>query len=296
MEKLAEVSKWTYFCTNYIILEIGKFNKLKVVKTVDFGLYLDGGDGTEILLPTRYVPPGAKVGDELTVFIYKDNEERLIATTDHPLGVVGEFQYMRVKELTTAGAFLDWGIMKDLFVPYREQMTEMRVGSYYLVYIYLDFVTKRITASTRLDKFLDNTPPDYKPQQEVDLIIAKETELGYKAIINQAHWGLLYKNEIFGAISIGEKRKGYIKAVREDDKIDLSPYPTGYDKMEGLAEQILTDLKENDGFLPIGDKSDAAMIYERCGCSKKNFKKAIGLLYKRKLITLANNEIRMRYE
>ncbi|MDR2774193.1 MAG: GntR family transcriptional regulator, partial [Tannerella sp.] len=204
------------------MLDIGKYNRLKVVKFVDFGLYMDGGEGREILLPKRYVPENVKAGDDLEVFIYKDNEDRLIATTEHPYGTAGEFQLMKVKDISNVGAFLDWGIMKDLLVPYREQKTPMKPGEYHLVYIYLDFITKRIVASARIDKFLDNTPPCYERNGEVNLIIVNETELGYKVIINHSHWGLLYHNEIFRKLSMGERCKGYIKEVRDDDKIDVS--------------------------------------------------------------------------
>ena len=273
-------------------LEIGKYNKLKVVKSVDFGLYLDGGEGIEILLPSRYVPQNVEIGNEIEVFIYKDNEERLIATTEHPYGIVGEFQYMKVKDISSAGAFLDWGIMKDLLVPYREQKTEMKAGHSYLVYIYLDFITKRITASARLDKFLDNTPPDFTKNQEVDLIIAGETDLGYKAVINNSHWGLLYQNQIFKTLSTGEKCKGYIKEVREDDKIDLSLYPAGYDKVDGIAKQIMDVLENKNGFIPVNDKSDAELIYSLFSCSKKSFKMAIGALYKKNIISIEKNGIR----
>ncbi|MDR1524243.1 MAG: GntR family transcriptional regulator [Tannerella sp.] len=275
-----------------MVLDIGKYNKLKVVKFVDFGLYLDGGEGREILLPKRYVPENVKEGDELEVFIYKDNEDRLIATTEHPYGTVGEFQLMKVKEVSKAGAFLEWGIMKDLLVPFREQKTAMKPGEYYLVYIYADFITKRIVASTRIDKFLDNTPPDYERNREVDLIIAGETDLGYKAIINNSHWGLLYHNEIFRKLSTGERCKGYIKEVREDDKIDVSLYPAGYSRIDGIAQQIVAALERNGGSLPVSDKSDADEIYSLFSCSKKSFKMAIGALYKKKIISIEKHGIR----
>ena len=277
----------------YNTLDLGKYNKLKVVKAVDFGLYLDGGDGQEILLPTRYVPQDASVGDTLEVFIYKDNDERPIATTDRPYATVGEFQLMKVKDVSPAGAFLDWGIMKDLLVPYREQKDPMNAGQMYLVYIYLDFITKRIVASTRIDKFLDNIPPDYEPNQEVDLIIAGKTELGYKVIINNAHWGLLYHNEVFQTLSTGEKCKGYIKQVREDEKIDICLQLSGYDKIDGVAEQIIKALKNNDGKLSVSDKSDADEIYSLFSCSKKSFKKAIGALYKQRLLIIENDGIKL---
>lgn len=273
------------------VLEIGKYNRLKIVKAVDFGLYLDGGEGKEILLPKRYVPQDAATGEELDVFIYKDNEERLIATTDKPYGTVGEFCMMKVKEISKVGAFLDWGIMKDLFVPYREQKTPMTAGQSYLVYIYLDFVTQRVAASTRLDKYLDNIPPTYEYNQEVDLIIVHKTDLGYKVIINNAHSGLVFQNQVFGYLATGTRCKGYIKEVREDDKIDVSLFPQGYEKVDLVAKKILEALDAGDGFLPVGDKTDAARIYSLFACSKKNFKMAIGALYRDRLIFIGNDGI-----
>ena len=273
-------------------MEIGKYNKLKVVKTVDFGLYLDGDNGLEILLPTRFVPENTGIGDEIKVFIYKDNEERLIATTEHPYGTVGEFQYMKVKEVSKAGAFLDWGIMKDLLVPFREQKTSMIAGNYYLVYIYLDFVTRRIAASARIDKYLDNIPHDFTQNQEVDLIIADKTDLGYNVIINNSHRGLIYDNEIFRKISKGEKCKGYIKEIREDDKIDVSLQRSGYDKIEGISQHIMDIIKQNNGYIAVSDNSSAEEIYSLFSCSKKSFKKAIGALYKQRIISVENNGIR----
>lgn len=272
-------------------LNIGKYNKLRIVKSVDFGLYLDGGDGQEILLPTRYVPHDVSIGDEIDVFIYHDNEGRLIATTQHPYGIVGEFRYMKVKEVSKVGAFLDWGIMKDLLVPYREQKDEMEAGRYYLVYIYLDFVTKRIVASGRIDKFLDNVPPGYRQNQEVDLIIADKTALGYKVIIDNSHWGLIYANEIFQTVSKGDKCKGFIKGIRDDDKIDVSLYPIGYDRAEGISARIMTLLEQHNGYLPVSDKSDASEIYTLFSCSKKSFKMALGALYKQRLIIIGKDGI-----
>jgi predicted RNA-binding protein (virulence factor B family) len=274
-------------------LETGKKNRLRVVKTVDFGVYLDGGDGREILLPTRYVPEGCKVDDEVDVFIYHDNESRLIATTLQPLAEVGEFQWMEVKEVSDAGAFLEWGLMKDLLVPFREQKVTMQEGRRYLVYVYLDFLTKRIVASARIDKFLDNVPPRYERNQEVSLIVADETEMGYKVIINNLHSGLLYHNEVFRSLSKGEKLKGYIMEVREDEKIDVSMYPLGYQKVDGIARNILQTLKQNRGFLPVHDKSDAAEIHALFACSKKSFKQATGALYRQQLILLEREGIRL---
>jgi len=273
--------------------ETGKINTLKVVKILDFGVYLDGGNGLEILLPTRYVPEVCEIGDDVDVFIYHDNEGRLIATTVRPLAIVGEFQWMQVKEVTQVGAFLEWGIMKDLLVPYREQKMQMKKGYRYIVYVYLDNVTNRIVASARIDKFLDNMPPDYEYNQEVNLMVADETEIGYKVIINNLHWGILYRNEVFRVLSKGEKFKGYIKEVREDDKIDVSMQKLGYDKIDNIARKILDILNHNGGYLPVHDKSDADEIQALFACSKKSFKQAIGALYKQKLIALENKGIRI---
>jgi predicted RNA-binding protein (virulence factor B family) len=274
-------------------MKIGEYNKLKVVKSVDFGLYLDGGDGKEILLPKRYVPENAEIGGEIEVFIYNDNEGRLIATTDKPYGTVGEFQFMKAKDKTNAGVFLEWGIMKDLLVPFSEQKEEMKIGEYYLVRIYLDFITDRIVASARPDKFLDNVPPDYKFNQEVEILVAAKTDLGYKVIINNLHWGLLYENEIFGKIHAGLKCKGYIKRVREDEKIDVSLYPLGYNKTEDITNKIINELEKNNGYLPLNDKTDAEKIYSVFACSKKSFKQAIGALYKKRVISIEKDGIKI---
>ena len=275
------------------MVEIGKYNTLKIVKDLDFGVYLDGGDDLEILLPARYVPRNVKPGDEVEVFIYHDNEGRIIATTAKPLAIVGEFQWMECKSVNDMGAFLEWGLMKDLLVPFREQKMPMREGKWYLVYVHLDHVTKRIVASARVDKFLDNVPPVYEFNQEVDLLVADETEIGYKVIINNLHWGLVYHNEIYRRLERGEHLKGYIKEVREDEKIDVSLTRLGYEKVEGIAGIILDALKVQNGFLPVHDKSPAEEIYSLFGCSKKSFKQAIGALYKKKLISIERAGIRL---
>ena len=275
------------------MVEIGKYNTLKIVKDLDFGVYLDGGDDLEILLPARYVPRNVKPGDEVEVFIYHDNEGRIIATTAKPLAIVGEFQWMECKSVNDMGAFLEWGLMKDLLVPFREQKMPMREGKWYLVYVHLDHVTKRIVASARVDKFLDNVPPVYEFNQEVDLLVADETEIGYKVIINNLHWGLVYHNEIYRRLERGEHLKGYIKEVREDEKIDVSLTRLGYEKVEGIAGIILDALKVQNGFLPVHDKSPAEEIYSLFGCSKKSFKQSIGALYKKKLISIEPAGIRL---
>jgi predicted RNA-binding protein (virulence factor B family) len=283
----------TFVQKNSYMVEIGKYNTLKIVKDLDFGVYLDGGDDLEILLPARYVPRNVKPGDEVEVFIYHDNEGRIIATTAKPLAVVGEFQWMECKSVNDMGAFLEWGLMKDLLVPFREQKMPMREGKWYLVYVHLDHVTERIVASARVDKFLDNVPPVYEFNQEVDLLVADETEIGYKVIINNLHWGLIYHNEIYRRLERGEHLKGYIKEVREDEKIDVSLTRLGYEKVEGIAGIILDALKVQKGFLAVHDKSPADEIYSLFGCSKKSFKQAIGALYKKKLISIEPTGIRL---
>lgn len=275
------------------MVNIGKYNTLKIVKTVDFGVYLDGGDGLEILLPTRYVPKEVKIGDDLEVFIYHDNEGRLIATTAKPLAQVGEFQFMEVKSVNKTGTFLEWGLMKDLLVPFKEQKIRMKEGRWYLVYVHVDHITGRIVASAKIDKYLDNIIPKYTFNQEVDLLVADDTEIGYKVIINNTHWGLVYHNEIFQRLEKGDHIKGYIKEVREDEKIDVSLTPLGYQKVEGIAKTILESLKVQGGYIAVHDKSEPDVIYSLFRCSKKAFKQAIGALYKQKLILIEPQGIRL---
>ena len=275
------------------MIEVGKYNVLKIVKDLDFGVYLDGGDGLEILLPARYVPKGVKPGDEVEVFIYHDNEGRLIATTVRPLAIAGEFCFMEAKSVNETGAFLEWGLMKDLLVPFREQKVSMKEGGWYLVYVHVDHVTGRIVASAKIDKYLDNVPPQYDYNQQVDLLVTDETDIGYKVIINNLHRGLLYYSEVFSRLEKGECLKGYVKNVREDDKIDVSLTPLGYEKVEGVAAVILDSLRIHGGFLAVHDKSEPEVIYALFRTSKKAFKQAIGALYKQKRITIEKDGIRL---
>lgn len=275
-------------------MEIGKYNKLIIVKDLDFGVYLDGGEGQEILLPARYVPKNVKPGDEVEVFIYHDNEGRLIATTARPYAVVGEFCYMRVKSVNNTGAFLDWGLMKDLLVPFREQKMPMQEGRSYLVYVRIDNITGRIMATARIDKYLDNVAPDYTYNQEVNLLTADRTDLGRRVIINNLHLGLVYADEIFRPLEEGESVKGYIKEVREDGKIDVCLTPLGYAKTEGIADNILKTLKANGGYLDVCDKTDPDRIRVLFHCSKKAFKQALGALYKKQLIQIEKEGIRAK--
>jgi uncharacterized protein len=272
---------------------IGKYNKLKVLKELDFGLYLDGSELREILLPRHYVPEGCKIDDELEVFLYFDSEDRIIATTEKPFATVDEFALLRVKSVDQFGAFLDWGLMKDLLVPFREQKVNMIEGRSYMVYVYYDETSNRIAASAKLEKFLDRLIPNYEIGQQVDLIIWQATELGYKAIINQAHQGILYSNEVFQKLNVGQKIKGYIKKIRDDEKIDLSLFPSGYKKIGEHADKIIDYLRQQGGFVNITDKTAPETIYSLFGISKKMFKNAIGNLYKQEIIVLEKEGIRL---
>lgn len=271
--------------------QIGKINRLKVLRKVSIGLYLDGDTLGDLLLPNRYVPENVSEGDELDVFIYLDSEDRLIATTEIPYGQVGDFVLLKAVAVTKVGAFLDWGLAKDLLVPYSEQKLKMTVGNQYLVHIYLDDNTKRIVASAKIEKFLDNLPPDYKTGDEVQLMIASMTDLGYKAIINGVHSGMLYSNQLFTPLSIGQKTKGYILKVREDDKIDLILDKPGIEKLDDISASVLEKLKAAGGFMPVTDKSDPDEIADLFGMSKKNFKKAIGILYKKRMVDIKDNGV-----
>lgn len=265
---------------------IGEINELEVVKEVEFGIYLDGGSHGEILLPKRYVPEECKPGDTIKVFIYLDSEDRLVATTEKPLAMVGDFAGLRVVSNTPIGSFLNWGLMKDLLVPFREQQERMKEGETYLVYVYLDEKSQRIVATSKIDKYLDKAPIDYEVNEEVDLIIAKKTDLGYKAIIDNSHWGILYYNEVFRPLNIGDRIKGLIKNIRPDKKIDLYLEKPGYEKIDGISQKILSKLKEKGNFLPFNDKTSPKIIADNFNISKKTFKKALGTLYKKHLIRI----------
>ena len=273
------------------MITIGKTYQLNVLKSVHFGFYLDAEDLGEVLLPLKYAPLDLKIGDSLTVFLYLDSEDRPVATTKTPKAEVGQFAYLEVLAKTEVGFFLDWGLDKDLLVPFSEQHRPIEVGKSYLVYLYLDSRDGRITASSKIDKFLDDERPhDFKPQQAVNLIIANSTDLGYKAIINHSHWGVLYKDEVFQRLSFGQTINGFIKYIRPDRRIDLSLQ--GGKETRDENEQIVLDLLEHgNGFSPLNDKSDPALIMQRLGMSKGAFKKTIGRLYKQKIIRIEKQGI-----
>ena len=274
-------------------IELGKFNTLKVVKEVDFGMYLDGGEEGEILLPSRYVPENCKPGDELTVFIYLDNGERLVATTLTPLVQVGEFACLEVAWINQYGAFLNWGLLKDLFVPFREQKMKMQVGKQYVIHAHLDDESYRIVASAKVDRYLSREKAPYEPGQEVSILIWQKTDLGFKAIIENRYSGLLYENEIFRPLETGMEMKAFVKQVREDGKVDLILQKPGFEKIDDFSKTLLDYIKEHGGRINLNDKSPAEDIYDTFGVSKKTFKKAVGDLYKKHLVSLQENGIEL---
>lgn len=273
--------------------DIGKFNTLSIIAITDKGAYLNAGELGEILLPNRYLPENCKVDDQIDAFIYADSADRLIATTLKPLAQVNEFASLKVIQTNKMGAFLDWGLPKDLLVPFNQQHSAMEVGKYYLVRVFLDLVTERLAASSKLDKFLDIWPAEYNKGDKVDLIIGGKTDLGFKAIINNKHWGLLYDNEIFQPLRVGRKMTGYIKQVREDGRVDLSLTRTGERKILDFSDTLLAHITENDGFSPINDKSSPELIQRILGVSKKTFKATAGNLMKKGIITIEADGIRL---
>lgn len=276
------------------MIEIGKINELKVIREVDFGVYLDGQDFDDILMPQKYVPENCKVDDTVKVFVYCDSEDRLVATTENPLAMVGDFAYLKVKSVNPIGAFMEWGLQKDLLVPFREQKLTMEEGKSYVVFIYVDLETNRIAASSKIDKFIkEPKPTSFEEGEQVKLLIFSHTDIGYKAIINNTYQGIIYKNEVFGHIEKGQQQIGFIKKVREDGKIDLTLHKPGYDKVSDFTEHLLSTIKDNNGKLEITDKSPSEVIYNMFGVSKKTFKKAVGALYKKRLIKIEEDCIKL---
>lgn len=271
-------------------LSVGSYNEMSVIRKVDFGFYLD--DGAEgILLPIRFAPENLQVGDKIKVFIYHDSDNRLIATTQEPYGQVGDIVKLKAVEITRQGAFLDWGLMKDIFVPASKQLGGMRVGGEYLVKIYLDEMTGRVAATEKIDFGLSNEELTVKEKEIVSLIVYRKTELGYAMIINNKHIGLLHSNEIYREMVIGEKLEGFIKTIRADKKIDVVLGKPGFQKVEDEASKILRLLAENNGYLPYHDKSDPEDIYAFFGMSKKVFKMTTGNLYKQQKIAFTKTGI-----
>ncbi|WEK34821.1 MAG: S1-like domain-containing RNA-binding protein [Candidatus Pseudobacter hemicellulosilyticus] len=267
------------------MIEAGQYYNLRVVKQVEFGLYLDGA-GEEILLPKRFVPRGAREGDELRVFIYHDSENRLIATTQQPKGVVGEIVLLNCVSTTRQGAFLDWGLMKDLFLPKSQQLSLAYAGEPYLVMIYMDEQTGRVAATEKVNRFLSNEQLTVAEKEPVDLVVQRESDLGYVVIINNRHIGLLHFSDVFRELKTGEQLKGFVKAILPENKIDVGFGEAGYKKVASEEDKILQLLEEHNGYLPYHDKSSPEEIYKVFGISKKTFKMALGALYKQRKIEL----------
>lgn len=284
-------------------VKIGDFNRLKVKELARregygpiFGVYLEGGREGDILMPQKYVPEGVKPGDEIDCFVYLDQEERLVATTEKPLAKVGDFAWLKCSWVNEYGAFLDWGITKNLFCPFREQKKRMEVGNSYIVHIHVDEESYRLMASAKVERYLSHDTPSYKTNDEVDLLIWQKTDLGFKVIVDNKFGGLVYQDQIFQYIHSGDRLKGYVAQVRADGKLDITLQPTGRRETEDFAQTLLQWLKDNGGECPLGDKSDAEDIKRMFQVSKKTFKRAVGALYKQHLIVLESNGFRLTTE
>ena len=273
------------------MIKIGEYNHLEILREREPGLFLGDDEDNEVLLPNRYKPETYKIYDKLEVFVYLDNEERLVAVTDRPFITKGEFALLRCNAVTNVGAFLDWGMLKELFCPFKEQASKMRVGDWYLVYCYLDDDTNRLVASSKTNGFLDNRELTIQQFDEVDLIVSHPSDIGMNVIVNKKHLGLIYSDNIFGDLSVGDKLKGIVQKVRPGNKLDISLGQIGYRNIEPNAQQILNELDDNSGFLKLTDKSNPEMIKSMLQMSKKSFKKAIGSLYKQRLIELKEDGI-----
>ena len=278
------------------MLELGKYHVLEVLRNTSVGLFLGDNQGNDVLLPRKYVTSDMKIGDSIRVFVYKDSEERSVATTLKPKIEINRFAWLPVSMTKNFGAFLSWGLENELFVPLSEQPQRMKEGHSYLVYLYLDKKTNRLVASAKINKFLSNDDLTVTVGEAVDLVIAHPTDLGFNVIINHRHRGLLYGNEIFSPLKTGDQRKGYIKKIRDDHNIDVQLEPVGYEKVISYSSTIISKLKKNKGFLPLTDNSSSLEIKTTLEMSKKTFKKTIGLLYKQRMITLENDGIRLQDE
>ncbi|WP_319536947.1 S1-like domain-containing RNA-binding protein [uncultured Vibrio sp.] len=276
------------------MIKIGQINSLEVIKKADFGVFLDGDDYGSVLLPNKHVPEGTEIGDKIDVFLYFDSESQLAATIETPIAQVGEWGLMKIEGVNKTGAFVNWGIKeKDLLIPFSEQRTRFSAGQTILVYVYTDKASGRIVGTTKFNKWLDKTPANYEINQQVDLIIAERSQLGYKAIVNGKHWGMIFPSDVFGKLYIGKKLKGFIKQIREDGKIDLALQKVGVAKMDDLSSKIIEQLEKKGGFLPLNDKSSPEAIFEAFRTSKGTYKKTIGGLYKQGKIVIEKDGIRL---
>jgi len=275
------------------MIHIGEYNTLTILREKEPGLFLSDEENNEVLLPNRYVPKEFKIWDKLEVFVYLDNEERLVAVTDKPYITKGEFAVLRCNQVSEYGAFLDWGMVKELFCPFKEQAFKMKKGGWYLVHCYLDDKTDRLVASSKTKKFLSNQELTVKEFEEVDLIVSHPSEIGMNVIVNKKHLGLIFNDSIFQDLSVGDKLKGIVKKIRKDNKLDIALGQVGYRNIEPNAETIMNELEDNSGFVNINDKSSPEAIKETFQMSKKSFKKAIGSLYKQKLIIIKEDGIHL---
>jgi predicted RNA-binding protein (virulence factor B family) len=275
------------------MIQLGNYNTLEILRSTSVGLFLGDDEGTEILLPNKYVPDPIEIGQKLTVFCYLDSSERPVSTTLEPYIIRDKFAFLEVAEMSAYGAFMDWGLEKHLLVPFREQRLKMEQGKKYVVHCYLDEQSFRLTASNKLDKFLDNDNITKQLNDEVSLLISRKTDLGWEAIVDNKHKGLLFFNDVFKELHIGDSLIGYIKNIRTDKKIDLSLVPIGQKMLEPIAEFILEKIKAEDGFLGLHDKSSPEEIREKLQLSKKSFKKGVGTLYRERKITIETNGIRL---
>ncbi|MBR9875252.1 S1-like domain-containing RNA-binding protein [Vibrio sp. J1-1] len=276
------------------MIKIGQINSLEVIKKADFGVFLDGDDYGSVLLPNKHVPEGTEIGDKIDVFLYFDSESQLAATIETPIAQVGEWGLMKIEGVSNTGAFVNWGIKeKDLLIPFSEQRTRFSAGQTILVYVYTDKASGRIVGTTKFNKWLDKTPANYEINQQVDLIIAERSQLGYKAIVNGKHWGMIFPSDVFGKLYIGKQLKGFIKQIREDGKIDLALQKVGVAKMDDLSSKIMEQLEKKGGFLPLNDKSSPEAIFEAFRTSKGTYKKTIGGLFKQGKIVIEKDGIRL---
>ncbi|GAJ70787.1 hypothetical protein JCM18904_1515 [Vibrio sp. JCM 18904] len=279
------------------MIKIGQINSLEVIKKADFGVFLDGDDYGSVLLPSKYVPEGTEIGEHVDVFLYFDSESQLAATIERPIAQVGEWGgLMKIEGVNATGAFVNWGGIKekDLLIPFSEQRTRFSAGQTILVYVYTDKASGRIVGTTKFNKWLDKTPANYEVNEQVDLIIAERSQLGYKAIVNGKHWGgMIFPSDVFGKLYIGKKLKGFIKHIREDGKIDLALQKVGVAKMDDLSSKILDLLEKKGGFLPLNDKSSPEAIFDAFRTSKGTYKKTIGGLYKQGKIVIEKDGIRL---
>ncbi|MDR6804137.1 putative RNA-binding protein (virulence factor B family) [Dyadobacter sp. BE34] len=273
------------------MLFIGKYNYLTIERVTSVGMFLSDVEGEEVLLPNQYITDDMQVGDQIKVFVYLDSEDRPVATTQTPKIIRNEFAFLEVKDVSEYGAFLDWGLIKDLFVPFREQPKPMEIGEWHVVFLYLDQKSQRLLASAKIDKFLESERLTVAEGDEVDLLVWQKTDLGYNVVVNQYHKGLIYANEVFQPLQIGDSLKGYVKKIREENKLDISLQKTGYEVVEPVAKQILEEVKKGKGFLNLSDSSSPEDIYNRLKISKKVFKKAIGGLYKQGIIRITDDGI-----